>query len=372
VNKKHLFFLLLVIISVSAITVPALASLQAQETPLAAGGMAYELNPDSQGILWVSDANAGEIWAFDSISGAYTVYPVGGGPSDARSNGAGTAWWADFSSNQLSRMSTGNNQVTTWLITGSTGLLGTALDSSGEVWASDYNASYLYQLDPATNELCKYTIPDFGVGEYLLLEGGSIWFGDYVNERILRLEGTTFTWWDLPTGSYPRDLALDGSGQVWWTDVSNGYIGRLDAVAGSITTFTPPTSGAPQMLQIVKDRVWYSQQGPGQLVTLDPAIASGSTTSVTSGSQATSPACGELLPQAPVDINPIIGQAAWGGQTYQTELEGAGWTIYQMPVNSAPYGVAVTEQIWLVDQGRQILASVSQSKSTYLPLIFRQ
>ena len=261
-----------------ALAVPAWAGLGAQETPLSPAGLAYEINLDSQGTLWISDGIAGEIRAFDSSSGAYTTYLVNGVPSDARGDGTGDAWWADFNSNQLGRLSASANQATIWEIPGSTGLFGTTIDNSGDVWVSDCCDAFIYELDPDTNQLCTYALPDGGMSEYLYHNGQQLWFGDYVNGRIVRLEGATFTWWTLPSGSYPRELALDGSGKVWWTDTDGGYIGRLDPVAGEITTFTPPTAGSPLMLALVSGKVWYSQQDPGGVVVLDPAVATGTQT----------------------------------------------------------------------------------------------
>ncbi len=368
-NSRRLLLCLFALIGLLALAGSVQAALQAQETPLAADGTAYELNVDSQGVLWVSDVNAGEIRAVNAASGAYTIYPVGGGPSDARSDGAGTTWWADYKSGKLCRLTTGNNQVTAWQIPGSTGLMGTALDESGEVWVSDSNASYLYQLDPMTNELCKYTLPNFGVGEYLLLEQGRIWIGDNINWRIVRLDGTTLTWWNLPAGSYPRDLAPDGSGRMWWTDLSLNYVGRLDPATGSIITFTAPYTGTPNMLRVAGDKVWYSQLNPGGVVRLDPAMASGITATVAVSSQAAISTCSTLLPLAPVAITPVSGQASWSGQQYQTVLDQAGWSIYEMPVNAIPWGIAVTDKIWLVDSGRRVLARVSVQSFIYLPMI---
>ena len=79
------------ILIVLVLAVPARADLPEQETPLSPTGAAFELNLDSQGTLWVSDANAGEIRAYNSTSGAYTAYQVLGVPSDAKGDGAGTA-----------------------------------------------------------------------------------------------------------------------------------------------------------------------------------------------------------------------------------------------------------------------------------------
>ena len=281
--------LILTLLIMLVLAVPAFADLSAQETPLSPTGAAYELNLDSQGTLWVSDGYVGEIWAFDSASGAYTTYKVQGAPSDARGDGAGAAWWANFGSNQLSRLSTSDDRVTTWKIPSAKSLNNTALDGSKYVWASDSSAPSIYRLDPTTttNNLCSYALPNSGVSEYMYYDdkGQQLWFGDSANGRIVRLQNDTFTWWNLPANSDPRDVELDGSGQLWWTDYNLGYLGRLDPVNGQIATFTPPASGTPVMLKLSGGKVWYSQQDPGGVVMLDPAVAASQSPPVTSGSQ---------------------------------------------------------------------------------------
>jgi streptogramin lyase len=370
-KQNRLVIIFLVLICALALAHPVWADLLGEETPLTPGGQVYELNLDSQGILWISDASAGEIWGFNAESGAYTLYPVGGGPSDAHGDGAGAFWWADFTSNQLSRLSTGTNQITIWEVPDSTGLYTIALTSSGDVWVSDYYTANLYKLDPDQNQLCNYVIPNDGLSEYLLLENDQLWFGDYVNGRIMRLEGSTYNWWNLPADSYPRDLKVDGAGKVWWTDANQGYLGRLDPVADTVTTFTPPASGVPVMMSLINGKVWYTQQSPSRIVFLDPSLASGATTSVTTGSQSVNPTCDELLPLPVTSITPTSGTASWSDQIYPTQLSEPGWTIYQMPANGVPWGIVAADQIWLVDQNRQLLARFSLGSSIYLPVIIR-
>jgi streptogramin lyase len=369
----------LIAVSVALVAVLALAGpgraawadLQAQETPLSPTGWAYELNPDSQGRLWVSDYGAGEIRSFDTATGAHTEYEVGGGPSDARGDGAGSVWWADFNSNRLGRLSTATRQVTTWVIPGSSSLYSTAIDSDGDVWVSESNDSFVYKLDPVSNQLCTYALPDSGVTDYLYVNGKQLWFGDTVNARIVRLQEGAFSWWELPSGSYPRDLELDGNGQIWWTDAGQGVVGRLNSGAAAITTFTPPAGGAPQMLALSGGKVWITQGNPSGLGVLDPAAAASDSSPVTTGSQAAAPTCRELQPLPTYTVTATAGQASWTGRTYPTALDAAGWVMYQMPDGAQPWGIGAAGGVWLVDQGRRALAGVGSHTPPvriYLPL----
>jgi streptogramin lyase len=356
-NKKRLFFLFVALLSLLAVASPAIASLLAQETDLNPSGTAFELNLDSQGMLWVTDSASGEIWGLDPASGATTVYPVGGGPSDARSNGAGLVWWADFTSNQLGRLSTAENQVDIWEIPDSSSLYSTALAGDGAVWFTDFLDSNLYKLDPEQNQLCVYSLPDFGLGSYMAMSGQELWLGDYNNGRILKLDTTNdaFTWWQLPGNSYPQGIAVDGEGRVWWADSQLDIVGRLDPVGLTYDAFDPPTTQSPQMLALQGSRVWVGLINAGGIGLLNPAAASEQTYPVTTASQLASPNCSELLATIHDTLTPTSSTASWSDQAYLAATDQAGWTIFALPTGAAPWGIVNAGQIFAVDQGRQKL-----------------
>jgi streptogramin lyase len=383
--NRHLNILLCLLLALAALLllllgIASAAGLTAPEPLLNPNGSAYELNPDSEGTLWISDYGIGEISSFEPTGGVTTTYQVGGSPSDAHSDGMGSVWWADFASNKLGRLSTATHQATVWEIPGSISLYSTAIDSStGDVWVSESSDPFIYKLDPDTNQLCTYKVPNAGVTEYLYLNGGQLWFGDTftvddtLKAQIVRLQDGTFDWWELPEGNYPQDLELDRNGQLWWTDRDNRYLGRLDTGAAAITTFTPPVSpvGTPKMLALSGGKVWYSQQFPSQVVVLDPAVAipDAPPVEVATGTQPAALTCDELLPLDPTPVTVLNGQAEWTGQTYAMTLNTAGWGMYDMPEGSLPSGIAAAGKIWLVDQGRQVLARLSTGSYAYLPLV---
>jgi streptogramin lyase len=370
-NLRRLLVLSLALSAALALAGRARAGLWVRETPLSPDGTAYDLNLDSQGTLWISDWGAGEIRSFDPSTGAYTSYLVGGSPSDARSDGAGTVWWADYFNNQLARLATSTGQTTAWKIPNSTTLYSTALDPSDVVWVSDRWASSLYRLDPGTNQLCTYALPDMGVIDHLYADGNQLWFGDTHNARIVRLQGDTFDWWNLPAGSQPRGMEMAGNGQLWWTDPGLSDVGLLDTGQAKVTTFTPPVSGQPQMLAEFGGKLWYSQQDPGQVVVLDPAVAVSQTITATTGTLAVTPSCGELLPLDPVSVATTSGVASWTEESYPTTLDEGGWTVYEMPLDSAPWGIAATDRVWVVDQYYQLLVTFTPTTEVYLPLLQR-
>jgi streptogramin lyase len=353
-----------------------LAALAVQEMPLNPTGLPFEINLDSQGFLWVSDNTSGEIWQVAAADGSYTIYPVGGGPSDARSDGAGSLWWSDSMSGQVGRLDISNGASSTWEIPGSSGLYGTALDGAGGLWVTDSGLPYLYHLRPTASEVCTYTLPLDGFSNYPLVAGSLVWLGDRENSQILRLDtaSQTFTGWQLPAGSRPNGMALDGSGSLWWADTNRGLLGRLNPSPSSnqVITYTQTTLQSPQMLTLADGKVWYSDQnGVGML---DPARFFGTASTITPYTQPGTPKCAQIAAPTTSTITPTPGQASWSDVTYPSLSSPNGWQVFQLPTGASTWGIAAQgEHIWLVDQGRRVLARFSKKIETqiFLPLIVK-
>lgn len=351
-----------------------LAGLSAQETPLDPAGAAYEVNPDSQGILWVSDSAAGEIRRVDPSDGGYTIYHVGGLPSDARSDGAGMLWWADTASGKVGRLTTADGKASLWTIPGSSGVYGTALDGSGRLWVTDNSLSFLYRLSLSASEVCTYTLPMIAASDYLVAAGSQVWLEDRVNGQIGRLNvnTSTFTWWSLPSGSRPTGLALDGQGNLWWADPLQGELARLAPGSNRVTRYTQSAVQNPTMLALSDGRVWYTDQT--RVGVLDPSLFSGSTLTITPYNQVSPPSCATLAPPSQRTITPATGQAVWASVTYPLLSSRTGWQVFQLPQGATAWGIAALESVWLVDQGRQVLAKLPKETESrvYLPLVLRQ
>ncbi len=351
-------------------------ALTSQETPLnqSQTGEAYEINPDPQGILWVSDYGAGEVRRINPADGSFTAYKVGGGPSDARSDGAGDIWWVDAQFNQVGRLPLAGGSASLWEIPGSTGLYGTGLGVSGDIWVTDFVQPYLYHLSPSASELCTYTLPLDGTGDYLLVDEGNIWLGDYQNAQIDRLNviSDTFTTWSLPTGSRPTGMAIDGSGSLWWADTDRGLLASLTPGTNQIITYTQSLALTPKMLTISDGLVWFSAQD--KVGVLNPARAAGRSSTVQPQSQAVAKKCTPLAAPITTPITTSTGQAAWADVTYPSLFSPAGWQVFQLPTGASTWGIAAQgEHIWLVDQGRRVLAKLPKQTESqvFLPLIVK-
>lgn len=357
----------------------ALADGSAEETPLQPYGQAVEINPDPAGVFWISDPTAGEIRSLDPASSTMVIYPVGGLPSDARSNGAGKVWWANNAENKVSRLTIASRTIHTWTLPPgfeSSRLNQTALDASGGLWLTDLANSFLFYLNPAGTELCHYTLPVIARSDTLLLQDERVWLADTVNGQIGYLDTIqdTFTWWSLPYGSLPSGLALDENNHLWWADPQQGELARLDPGAGvnPVTVYTHPTAGHPTMLAIADGLVWFTDQN--RFGVLDPAVAQGEALDIAPYPMAANETCVPLAAPATRTIPSTPGIAEWAETTLTVQPAPPGWRLIALPEGANLQGIAIRgEETWLVDQGRQqvVKATGLLESRLFLPILHR-
>ena len=352
-----LIMLLLASLMVILLTNPLAAGTLGQEANLNPLGEVHELFRDDQGILWISDYLAAEIWRVDPAGGAYTIYGNLDGASDGRVDSNGHLWWSDFDGNALGRLIPGASQATIWSLPGFGGPLGIAFDDAGQVWIADVFETNLYRFDPASTELCIYNLPDGGSADYVLYEAGHIWFGDTVLGRIgyFNPSDGTFSVWQLLEGSIPQGLALDPAGQIWWADLGLGALGRIDTQGNQVTYFAvPPTDeviAEPVGIAIDGGEIWYTNYS-GSFGLLDPTSAEGDTSLLLPANSLGSPDCSILGNGTAVDISEKSGSLTWENAAYNRVVNEGGWQIYDLPEGAAPWGIAVNSgNVWFNDQG---------------------
>ena len=351
----------------------ARADQSAQEMALNPAGVAFELSQDSQGMLWISDWGAGEIWRVNPATGNYVVFEVGGTPSDARGDGQGLVWWVDSSSNRLGRLSVADGKASIWEIPGTTSLYGTGLDADGNIWVTDASGPHLYRLAPASSTLCTFTLPLDGLSNYLVVDGSHIWLGDRQNGQIDRLdvEGETFAQWTLPANSYPQGMALDGNGNLSWADPILGQLAHLEPGANRLITYTASVVDSPVILSFAGGQAWYTDQNRS-VGRLDPRLAPGTAITVAYTSEPAVPSCAPQMLPTTNTVSVLTGQAAWNTVAYTTLLDQNGWRVFQLPAGSLPWGIVAAEDaVWVVDTDRRVLARIEAQYRVYLPLVAR-
>jgi len=352
-------FLLIALADLVAVLVYILltrAAPNALDLPLNPGGEAYEINRDDMGRLWISDFSSHEVWGIDPTNGTYEVYPVSGSPVDARQAG-GWLWWATGVGNILGRVSTNDGSYTEWQVPDAPGFLSTNLDDQGRLYATDSSNPYLYRQDAEMGQLCTYSLPGYGAGNYIVRYGRYLWVDNFVDSIIIRfqIDSDSLTWWSLPAGSSPFGMAVDGQGNLWYADSGSKAIAQLDPNTSQLTVYPLPIGNQPMMITVQSNEIWFTEQSQSNIVRLDPVKAEHSILPLTANTQPLTPDCVSSSPSNSGKVTITRGQLNWSENTYPAQKKQSGWQIYQMPENSKPQGIALKDNVYVVDWGRQML-----------------
>jgi virginiamycin B lyase len=126
-----------------------------------------------------------------------------------------------------------------------------ASDSKGDVWftlAADYAIG---ELSPANGTTREFRIPDQNgslVSWGLAVDNSRnlVWFTDQLADSVWSFNVTSgsFTRYHVPTQlSSPYQVAIDGSGNVWFTEIDGGKVGEITP-QGAIREHTVPAGAS--------------------------------------------------------------------------------------------------------------------------------
>ncbi|RLC75140.1 MAG: hypothetical protein DRJ03_30730 [Chloroflexi bacterium] len=341
----------------------------AREMNLTLGGEVYEVTPDTQGNLWLSEYSADRVWQVNWATGAYTIYQGLPSASDARRDTAGDVWWADYDGGRLGRISLNTGTVTTWTLPGADSPWGIAFDDAGQVWIADDDLPNVYSFNPTSTQVCTYTY-DGSYSSYVLFHKGYLWLGDYGDAQVVRLDPVTnqFARWSLTSGASPYGLAMSSNDHLWWADKS-GFLGCLEPTNNKVTTYTLPGGGEPAMVVPSGESVWYTEI-TGTFGVLNPSVVNEISVTVVPSTKTVTPSCSVLGAGISSSVSISTGMAVWSPAVITATVNSGGWQVYQLPSGANPWGIAaVGGSVWVADAGRDKL--VWFSHRVYLPIVLR-
>jgi virginiamycin B lyase len=89
------------------------------------------------------------------------------------------------------------------------------------------------------------------------------------NEPAARPEAQAF---EVPAGSRPHDVAVDGKGIVWYTAQASGELGRLDPRTGKVTEVPLGPGSTPHGVIVGPDDApWVTDTGLNAVLRVDPS-----------------------------------------------------------------------------------------------------
>ncbi len=175
------------------------------------------------------------------------------------------------------------------------GIMGVLVAPDDTIWFAEQAANYLGHYFPATGRYQVYplpwiTIPDPGhagqnvslpsAPNELALDGhGDVWFTEFNADRLGKLDPSTGSIRHYPLSPnrsvqtlYPYGVTVDPLGSVWFTESGSNQFGRLDPGTGVLHVFAVPDPHALTM-EIASDRqgsIWVTSFTPGLLFRFKP------------------------------------------------------------------------------------------------------
>ena len=146
----------------------------------------------------------------------------------------------------------------------------------GAAWVTDMGLNAIVRVDGRT-----HAVRVFRVGERTVLphtptfdRQGRLWFtgqrGSYG-----RLDPATgrIDLFEAPRGGGPSGIATAPNGDVWFANLGQSYIARINPQTGQAAVVEPPTprQGARRVWADSKGRVWVAEWTSGNLSVYDPA-----------------------------------------------------------------------------------------------------
>ena len=146
--------------------------------------------------------------------------------------------------------------------------LGIAVDNTGTVWYTDTQTRSIARLSPdGTVQSFPVATPIVRFGRLATAPGGSVWFADGATASVTRLENGVFTPHLVGTdGATPYGIAIDGKGNVWATLQDPDKLVRISA-NGNVTTFDAPSlnSGFGDIAVDGTGAVWFLELGANRI-----------------------------------------------------------------------------------------------------------
>jgi virginiamycin B lyase len=253
----------------------------------------------------------------------WQVPTLGSRPHDPLASRDGAIWWTGQLSNKLGRVDPASGTIREYTLkTHHSGPHGLVEDRGGHIWFTGNSAALIGRLDPRSGLVTEFRMPDRKVTDphsLSIAPDGVVWFTAQRSNAVGRVDpatgevklvamptprsrpyGILVSPKGVPTlclfgtnklatvdpktmevkeyvlpnpASRPRRIAIIGD-EVWYSDFSRGFLGRLNLVTGQHKEWPSPSgpNSQPYGIVVAKGAIWYSESAakPNTIVRFDP------------------------------------------------------------------------------------------------------
>lgn len=234
---------------------------------------------DTQGNVWFAEQNANYIGRFDPGRTVFRIFPLGRwngnplGPQDLRFDNQGLLWFTAPTSGIVGDLNPTTGDIHLWVIPAPSPTIPSSpasltIASNGLIWFGDDAGGAIGSLNPRTSQVTLYLLPDAQTQVFeLAVDGtGRLWFTEVLPGKLGLFDPSTGTLSELPI---PKEadvvpalygLVVDHQGNVWFVDVGADMLARYTTEKHLLTFFRLSLSGsAPSALALDPvGNIWFS------------------------------------------------------------------------------------------------------------------
>jgi streptogramin lyase len=238
------------------------------------------------GMVWVTAIGSNKLYSVDPETGSIAGYPV---PNDAGSHTlkegpTGNIWIVSRKVSQF------NPQTKKFEVYDDAHGYDVAVDSHNNGWSTEYGSvrssdgeradltatATVDKVDSATGKVKKFPVPGATFLRGIAVDAqDNVWFSDVLQHRIGRIDHQTetMTFYQPPTPNYSvYGIVPDKkTGNIWTADYLGASVTRLDPKTGKFTIF--PLPSAIQMIRFFgqdpQGRIWFTDFSTGRIGVLE-------------------------------------------------------------------------------------------------------
>ena len=198
-------------------------------------------------------------------------------------------WISDAQQPRLWKFSIEDEQFTPYIFNGVTTIF-MDIDKDGKIWFTDTPNSKVGNFDPKTEQFEIIDLPQFTLGSAFIQKSiptsiavdhdNDVWIAVIDKSILLEYDQTTkkFRLYNtLTEEAGPTAIEIDSSNNVWFAESLVGNLGKIDAVTGQVTEFTPDDGplAEPFALMIDKDEnIWIAEHIGPAITKFNPILES--------------------------------------------------------------------------------------------------
>lgn len=173
---------------------------------------------------------------------------------------------------KVMKIAADNKTMTEYMLPAGSGPYSVGIDSKGILWLSAHGIEMLLELDPQTRKISTHAPKSHGFLVHVNVnpKDDTVFFVQPgANKVVSFTRQAGFREYDVPTPQAgPARLDFDSQGNVWFPELYQNKLAKLEPATGKFTEWDLPTEkGFPAYVRVDKrDHIWISQPMKDKLV----------------------------------------------------------------------------------------------------------